>query len=692
LPSGEGAKGRSRRFLDRLRRLSGSLALHKPLSCFVILVVLLSSLSFLAAFARDDAHSGQGGELPARITTVTVTSFTISPNKAYVGSIITFFANVSSSVVGCSLNFTIYYDYILLNGSVNPNSPVTVNTTGNPGSIVTTHIYNAPGNLTGSTYRVRLTVNDGMGGAATATRVVTIDINEAPYLGPGLGDTLEAEIGVPFDMSVTCWDDDNDNLTLEWDFGDGSDLVEQWTGPAAIGVVCSQTHTWNPDPALWYGIGDTYLAYYVNLSLTDGFNHWENTTTEIRIPLDHNFSPAGGITINATMVDPADKVWLFGTASDPEGEPLTWTFVFNNSEEDFLVQVYHTGLTEPGTTVYQNTSYVFSETGNYTVTLYLSDLADPEMQVDPDYCSHNVSVDKVYISSVKNSIPSVLSSIKVSDYYTGLQDVCVSDTTGIAIAKFSIQTNDRDGEVLYATWNFGDGSEPRYNQSLGGTRVYTFNQTHEYSVPGQYNISVVITDGRDGHEVLRYKLVNITSNNAAPEVRDFDIILSNSSYGLPGSVVQFILLLYDLECNPLEVVWDFGDGSPLEWTNVSLFAENRTTVCRINHTYAAIGNYEVTINFTDGIYGIRGYHQETWTAYLKIDISDPVVVRVWNWWDYTSLALVILSIPLLIAWAVMGSVRRSRLDMMGVTVEEYMLRKKEIEEYDKRHEGGEGLG
>jgi len=658
----------------------------------VILVVLLSSFSFLAAFARDGVRSGEGGELPARIAAASVTSFTISPNRAYVGSLVTFFANASSSVVGCSLNFTIYYDYLLLNGSVNPCSPVSVNTTGNPGSIVTTHIYDAPGNLTGGTYRVRLVVNDGMGGVATATRVVTININEAPYLGPSLGDILDAEIGLPKNMSVTCWDDDNDNLTLVWDFGDGSDPVEQWTGPAATGVVCNQTHIWNPDPALWYGIGDTYLVYYVNLSLTDGLGHWENTTAEVRLPLDHNYSPAGGISINATKVDPTDKVWLLGTASDPEGEPLTWTFVFNNSEEDFLVQVYHTGLTEPGATIYQNTSYVFSETGNYTVTLYLSDLADPELQVDPDYASHNVSVDKVYISSVNNSIPSVLSSIRVSDYYTGLQDVCVNDTTGVAIARFSIQANDRDGEVLFAIWDFGDGSEPAYNQSRGGTRVYTFNQTHQYSVPGQYNVSVIVTDGRVGHEVLRCRLVNITSNNAAPEVRDLIIILSNSSYGLPGSVVQFILVLYDLECNPLEIVWNFGDGSPLEWANVSSFAENGTVVCRINHTYAAVGNYKVLINFTDGIYGIRGYHQETWTAYLKIDVPHLVVVRVWNWWDYTSLSIFILSICLLVVWAVMGSVRRSRLDTMGTTPEEYLLRKQELDEYDERHRGGEGLG
>lgn len=686
MPSAEGDRGILFTFLNRLPRLSLRIVRPENLSVLVIVLLLLSSFSFLAAFVQEDAQCGDVVGGWARSEAIVTYAFAISPRTAYVGQIVTFFANASSDL-GSSLTFTIFYDYVLSNGSVNPYSPVSVNVTGNPGSIVTQFVYAAPGNLTGSQYQVRLSITDGTSSAPrNLTRVVTINLNNAPYFAPDLGSSLDAEIGVPLNMSVTCWDDDNDDLTLTWDFGDGTEPVVQTTGPSVMGVECNQTHTWSPDPAMWYGIGDTDITYYVNLSLTDGLNHWTNTTTLIRIPLDHNFSPKGNISVSSKMVDPADSVTIYGNASDVEGEPLTWTFVFNNSVEDFLVVVHRTGLTEPGAMVYQNTTYQFSEPGNYTVTLYLSDLALPELQVDPDYSAHNMSIGKVTISSVNNSIPYVLAYITVTP-----QDVRMNETTGVADALFSIQANDRDGEVLYATWDFGDGSEKISNVSLGGTRVYTFRQPHQFSASGQYNVSVMITDGRPGHEVLRYKLVNVSSNNSSPFVRDFVITLSNSSYGLPGSVVQFKLVLFDLERDPLEVMWDFGDGSAVEWTNVTFFDEDGLATCFINHTYSEVGRYGLLVNFTDGIYGLKGYHAESWAGLVVISIPPLVVVRQWDWWDYTSLGIFSLSTCLLVVWAVMGSVRRSRLDMMGTTMEEYLLRKQELEKYDERHKGQEGL-
>ena len=685
MPSVEGAKGVPFTSFSVLSRSSLDLQQPKALSVIVIAIVLLSSFSFLAAIVRDEPPLGETAEVPARSTAIVTSSFSISPRTAYVGQVVTFFANASSDL-GSSLNFTIFYDYLLSDGvTPNPYSPKSVNTTGNPGSVVTQFVYGAPGNLTGSTYQVRLSITDGTGAVKNLTRVVTIILNRAPFFAPDLGTSLDAAISVQLNMSVTCWDEDNDDLTLTWDFGDGSAQFVQTTGPSLLGVECAANHTWSPDPDLWYGIGDTEITYYLNLSLADGYDHWANTTTIIRIPLDHNFSPKGNVSISASIVDPGDEVAIRGNGSDAEGEPLTWTFVYNNSVEDFFVEVFQTGPSVPGTVVYQNTSYVFSDSGNYSITLYITDLSLPELQTDPDYAAHNVSVGTVHISSVLNRVPFVLAEIMVTP-----QDVRANESTGMADATFMIQTNDFDGEVLMATWDFGDGSQQAYNLSLGGTRVYTFNQTHRFAATGQYNVSVLVTDGRPGHEVLRYKLVNVSSNNSSPRIRNLNIILSNSSYGMPGSVVRFILVLSDNERDPLEVMWNFGDGSPIEWTNVTSFGPDGNVTCYMNHTFMAVGQYTVWINFTDGVYGASGLHQESWSALVVIDTADTVTVRSWNLWDYTSLALFFASIALLILWAVMGSVRRSRLDTMGTTEEEHRLRMQELEQYDKRHKGKEG--
>jgi hypothetical protein len=669
--------------------VSGWQPLREAFAFLVILIIVLSSFSFLAAFARNGSPTGDG-DLPARLEYTLTASFVVTPMDAYVGDLITFNASATTPYAS-SLNFTLYFDYYLANGSVNHDSPVeTATTTGSRGWFNTTHIYNAPGNYTYGypyVYAARLQVTDGVGGYRNITRYPQITENEAPYFHPILEEELyDVQIGVPYTISVTCWDADNDELTLTWDFGDGSIIAVNTTGPALSGVTCSQTHTWNPDPEDWYGIGGVNITYYLNLSLTDGRDHWTNTTSEVIFPLEHNYSPSGTISTSLTKVDPTDEVWLRGTASDPEGEPLTWTFVFSDSEEDFLVMVYHTGLTEPGATVYQNASYVFSEVGVYTVSLFISDVTNPALQVYP----HNVSAGDVTIESVNNSIPFVLTTIRISDYYTRQQDVRVNETTGLAIAVLSIQTNDNDGDILYATWAFGDGSEPAYNQSLGGVgTLYTFKQIHEFPGTGQYNVSVMITDGRDGHEVLRYRLLNVSSNNSRPEVFDLDVIYSNGSYGLPGTVVVIILTLYDLERDPLQVAWDFKDGSPIEWTNVSSFAENGTAVCTVNHIFEEIGNYRVMVNFTDGIVGIRGLHAASCEIFITIKIPKIIPVRIWDLWDYASLSTFLLICGLLVMWAVMGSMKRKRLDMMGTTLEEYMLRKQEIEEYERKH-GGEG--
>lgn len=660
----------------------------------MVAIVLVSSFSFLALVAIQKGPLEEASEIPAGSTAILPTpTFVITPTTAYVGDELTFTAGAVSDF-GTVLTFTIYYDYLLSDGvTVNPESPVTVNVTGNPGSIVTHYSYNAPGNLTGNQYQVRLKIEDNVGGVRWLVRAVIINSNLAPWINPDLGSAMDVGWGIPVELSVTCWDPDDDDLTLTWDFGDGSEKVVQATGPALLGVECTQTHAWDPDPELYYGLGDPEypaITYSLNMSLTDGYEHWVNTTTTISIPLPHNFSPVGNLSVSNSKVDPGDEVTIRANATDQEGEPLTWTFIFWNSTQIIHIDVFHTEKTTANATVFQNTRYVFEEPDMYAVWLYLTDIADPELQVDPLFIAHNKSLGPLYVESMNNSAPWVLENITVKDLNTGMQDIRVNETTNVANALFGIQTNDYDAEKLTATWDFGDGSAPAYNHSDGGTQMYWFYQTHNYSKSGCYNVSVRITDGRAGHEVLRYKLVLVTSTNRSPEVRGMIVELSNRDFGLPGSVVNFTIVLFDFERDPLIVSWDFGDGSPLEWTNVTSFDENGNATILMTHVYVSVGKYNLTINFTDGIYGRRGLHEETWIVFVTIRTEKVNPDRYWDLWDYTSLGLFILSLCLLVLWAIMGSVKRSRVDMMGTTLEEYMLRKQELERYDKKHGGGEG--
>jgi hypothetical protein len=653
---------------------------QNPKVLVLIVVTFLMSVQILHIAALQPPRPED--ENSARSALVTISNFTISPLSVYVGQTVHLFANASSDV-GTGLTFTVYYDYLLADGiTPNPYSPTSVNSTGNPGSMMQTHVYEWAGNLSGSTFAVALLVYDGVT-TKRSVKPVTVLENAAPVFQDPLAGSYKAEVGVPLEFSVNISDSDNDALNLTWDFGDGTVPVVQSTGPAAAGVLCNQTHAWNPPPELIYGVGDTTIYYYLNLTLEDGHGHYMNTTTEIYIPLPHNFNPEGNITTASTTVDPGDAVTICANATDPEGEPLTWTFLFNNSLYVYHTEVFRTPLTAPGTLQYINFTHTFTEPGKYVVSFYLCDVWLPEDQTGV----HNVSAGTLYLSSMTNRAPIVIDYIQVSP-----ADITINDTTGIAHALFWIQTNDYDGDVLTATWDFGDGAEAVVNVTEGGTQMYTIYQMHEFNVAGPYNVSVMVTDGREGHEVLRYKLINVTSNNSAPLVKDFDIILSNVDHGIPGSVVQFLIVLFDKECDPLTVSWDFGDGSPIEWTNTTVFNETGYAVCRINHTYAEKGNYTVFISFTDNAYGIRGLHLDSWSGLAIIDLRAEDVVRVWDWWDYTSLSLFIMSAGLLVLWSASGVIRRRRLDRMGITLEEYLLRKNELEEYDRKQKGGkEGL-
>ena len=75
---------------------------------------------------------------------------------------------------------------------------------------------------TAGTYDVTLTVRDGRGGVATATSTAVVALpNRAPTAVPGGPYTSEVDVAVSFDGTGST-DPDQESLTFEWDFGDGT--------------------------------------------------------------------------------------------------------------------------------------------------------------------------------------------------------------------------------------------------------------------------------------------------------------------------------------------------------------------------------------------------------------------------------------------------------------------------------------
>ena len=663
-------------------------SLDKRVLTFACLALLLLSsyAGLLSAPAGNDDLLPLDEAAPARTTAISGVEFKVVPSWAHVGDPITFYANASTDV-GSTLNFTINYDSELADGSPNPNSPISVNVTGTPGNVVTTYTYDHEGNLTNPLvedpfFKVTLTVFDGYT-TKTETRIVYIVGNVAPAFVRSLGELYEPVIGVEYTYSIKLIDQDGDTLNVTWDFGDGSPLAYNETGPAGTEVVVNQTHVWNPE--LEPGAEFYEIVYYLNVTVNDGQGNFANSTSEILFEIGLNFGPEGSLWASATRVDPSVEVWFYANATDREGEPITWTYVFEREGEEYYTEVHTTNATEPYEVVWMNITHVFDPEGNYSVTLHISDALLPELQVG----RHNLSLGPISVVSEINVLPYVMSTITVTP-----SPLKINETVPTVVATLYTEVADWDGDPLTATWDFGDGSEQATNVTAGGKQIHGIVQEHEFDAAGYYNVTLTVTDGWFNHTVVRWKVVTVTSDNRAPTIVDVDVVHTNGSYSIPGSVVGFVLKFFDYERDPIEVTWDFGDNTTWVTLNLTDFDELGVVVCEVNHTYMVRGEYKARVTYTDHMFD-TDYHNDSVNITVRIRFYEATVVEPWDVWDYVGLGLLFGFFAAIAGWVVYGNIRRKRIDRWGMTWDEYMMRKKEVKlsdlgRKDKVGPGGEG--
>ena len=591
-----------------------------------------------------------------------------SPSNALVNDTITFYANVSSEDdPGAILTFTIFYDCLDQSPTINPASPVTVDTAGDPWTVVRTFAYDHPGNLTqgGSPYFwVGLFVSDGTDNYSAVIQVFVSQpppppVNTPPRFVRPPVNPLSSPAGVVQYILIKIADDDNDTVTVFWDFGDGTNATNVTvTSPPA--VVLNQTHTWSP-PRI-PGEGDYNQTYTLNVSLSDGHNPSVNSSTVVSISVPFNWPPGGPLlTASKENAEPLEPISFTASASDLEGDPLTWTFDYS----DGTVEVYHSGFTAPGLRVWQNTTHSFSTAGSHTVNVSISDALVPFQVGD-----HNITV-KATIRIIVNVAP-IAYPIIVSP---GAPQI--NGTVGYVDVMASIEAYDLDGDVLTLTWDLGILGI-RTNISGGGIEPFSYVQVLRFNETGFYNIAVTVTDGRPGHEVQQTKTVNVSSNNRPPVVLEFNHEpYSLGDFAAANDSVKFRLVMTDREHDALELTWDFGDGSPMVYMNLTNYDAKGNITLSVNHTYVLKGNYVLTIVLTDNKIG---YFNHTLTSKMPIQVSvrPPVVVINWDWWDYTSLALLMMMPIGSIGWVFLLRRQRQHIEDQGMTFDEWRL-KKEID-------------
>jgi hypothetical protein len=485
-------------------------------------------------------------------------------------------------------------------------------------------------------------VNDGAKKAHTLA-------NYNPYFAQNLPLNLYADTDVAFNMSIKVGDFNNDTVNVTWEWGDGSANATNTTDPASVPQWVNQTHTWTVPKVP--GAGDYSVIFSLNITLDDGMGGTAKTTRNVYVYVPPNGAPTVDLSA-PSKVDPNDNVTIVGNASDPEGDPLTWTFVFNNSVTDIYTVVFHTPASAPDEVVWQNVSYTFGTEGIFTVRLNVSD-AQPPFDVWP----HNVST-TVMILAAFNQPPSV-GAINAMP-----QSLIINSTLGYLVVNCSLEVADSDGDILTGVWDFGGLAPEATNVSAGGAELYTFVQQLNFTDVGSYNISVTVTDGRPGHEITRYKDLDITSLNLPPSMVNFNFNYSNNrSFALPNETIMFTLTFEDNESNPIMVVVNWGDNSSLEYYNLTQFVGQNTSLT-LNHTFTERGTFEISIFYTDNRVGLFD-HNKYYNATVTVDVPKPSAQTRWTAWDYISLSLFVMLFVLPMLWAVLGAQLRKRAEARG---------------------------
>jgi PKD repeat protein len=444
-----------------------------------------------------------------------------------------------------------------------------------------THAYTAAG-----TYTVSLTVTDPIGGSNIATSAATIAAGPLANAGGTYIGTMTQPIA--FNGSGSTGPS-GQTLSYAWNFGDGG------TG---IGVSPSHAYT---------ATGTYTVSLTVNAS-----GGGSNTTTTTATALNEPVANAGGsytgtvsqaVSFNASKsTGPAgqtlSELWNFGDGSTGTGLNPTHTYSAVGSYNVSLTVSDTVGGSSKSTTTalvlaapVANAGGPYSGTAAQSLTFNGSLSTAPPAQilsyawnfgdggtgtgVNP---THTYSTAGSYSVTLTLTDSSGGSSTATTTATIGKSNTPVANaggpyngTAGAPLTFSASASTGPTGQPLSYQWNFGDGST--------GTGV---SPAHSYRSTGSYTVAVTVATNNGASSTA-----STTASIASTPVAN-----AGGPYNeRPGTPVAFNGSKSTAPSGQtLTYAWAFGDGA----TGTGVTA---------SHSYAAGGNYTVSLTVTDGIGG-----------------------------------------------------------------------------------------
>ena len=265
----------------------------------------------------------------------------------------------------------------------------------------------------------------------------------------------------------------------------------------------------------------------------------------VALGIDANEVPFADTDGNKT-VRPQTAVYFDASTSSDDTKITNYTWNFGDGAFGYGVKVNHTYDVANGTplTVF-NVTLTITDTGGLTNTSALWVTVDGQSPVAGFTADNTTITEKTQLLQVNAS----------------------GSSDNVGIARYS--------------WDWGDG---RSGEGMATNHTYT----RYMGDTGIYNVTLNVTD-KAGNWATKVLVITVL-DNTTPVAR----LVSNVSVAPALHVVEFNGTTSSDNVAVLQWVWDFGDNT----TKVS----GNASYAVVNHTYAAEGRYNVTLNVTDGIF------------------------------------------------------------------------------------------
>lgn len=353
----------------------------------------------------------------------------------------------------------------------------------------------------GATATVEVEVSDGNGNATTARVVVTTTANDGPRVRSFTADPPQVERGGTIQVEVDAFDSDGDPLSYRWSVG-GTNWSLNTTGPKADVTA--------PDAP-----GETARVEVVVKDTTDG----TSVRAAVVVSTARNRPPAlSTVVANPSTLEPGGTATLEASASDPEGDALTYSWSPPGSWS----------VSGSGATVDLQAPGTRGATATIPVTVE---------------DSHGARVSgSVTVDTAANRAPSI-STVTASP--------AIVEPQGSSTLK--VYASDPDGDTLSYSWS----GPQSWSRSGSGDSI-------QVTAPDQSNTTatfqVTVTDGNGGSTTGSVTVQTETTRNQAPEINSLSAtpnpVLENEQ-----STVQ--VSASDPEGDALTYSWSLSNGN---WT------------------------------------------------------------------------------------------------------------------------------